>query len=344
MTQAKRRMAENIKTLSEMIYGNWLQQCTYTFAELAMADTLYNSSKTCEALAKDLNLKEAYLRPFLRCVDELGFIKFNIKTREYLLTELGELLRSDHVYSKRAEARLNGADYRYYTWGNLVNILKNGNGKEYSPTVETGTLTYLQDKPDHLQVFHEAMTKIWEKEDSKIVKAYDFSSFHKVIDIGGGRGSFLKSILQHNKNLKGAVFDLAITFEQSNLDESNIIIGDFFKEISDHPDIYTMKNVIHNWPEEKTKKIMSNVRKAMISTSGVDTPLINKRLLIIENVLPDDGSSDISNWMSLNFMILVDGQERNQLEYKTLGKDCGFHLEKIYSTDTNRKILEYSLL
>ena len=47
MTQAKRRMAENIKTLSEMIYGNWLQQCTYTFAELAMADTLYNSSKTC---------------------------------------------------------------------------------------------------------------------------------------------------------------------------------------------------------------------------------------------------------------------------------------------------------
>jgi tRNA A58 N-methylase Trm61 len=344
MTQAKRRMAENIKTLSEMIYGNWLQQCTYTFAELAMADTLYNSSKTCEALAKDLNLKEAYLRPFLRCVDELGFIKFNIKTREYLLTELGELLRSDHVYSKRAEARLNGADYRYYTWGNLVNILKNGNGKEYSPTVETGTLTYLQDKPDHLQVFHEAMTKIWEKEDSKIVKAYDFSSFHKVIDIGGGRGSFLKSILQHNKNLKGAVFDLAITFEQSNLDESNIIIGDFFKEISDHADIYTMKNVIHNWPEEKTKKIMSNVRKAMISTSGVDTPLINKRLLIIENVLPDDGSSDISNWMSLNFMILVDGQERNQLEYKTLGKDCGFHLEKIYSTDTNRKILEYSLL
>lgn len=33
-----------------------------------------------------------------------------------------------------------------------------------------------------------------------------------------------------------------------------------------------MKNIIHNWPEEKTKKIMSNVRKAMISKSGVDTP------------------------------------------------------------------------
>jgi hypothetical protein len=344
MTTTKESMAENIKTLSQMIYGNWLQQCTYTFAELAMADVLYNSSKTCETLAKDLKLKGHYLRPFLRCVDELGFIKLNLKTKEYMLTELGALLRSDHPYSKRAEAQLNGADYRYKPWGNLVNILKNGNGKAYSPTVEKGTLTYLKDKPEDLQVFHEAMLKIWKTEDSKIVKAFDFSSFQKVIDIGGGKGSFLISILKQNKNLKGVVFDLAATFEKSNLNENNRILGDFFEEIPDHADIYTMKNVIHNWPEEKAKKIMRNIRKAMSSSSSVDTPIKNKRLLIIENVLPDDGSSDISNWMSLNFMILVDGQERNKKEYKTLGEDCGFRLEKIHTTDTNRKILEYSLL
>ena len=191
MNAAKERMIENIKTLSQMIYGNWLQQCSYTFAELAMADALSNSSKTCEKLAEDLELNIPYLRQFLRCVAELGFIQFNTKTKEYMLTELGALLRSDHPYSKRAEARLNGADYRYKPWGNLVDILKNGNGKEYSPTVEKGTLTYLQDKPELLQIFHEAMLKKWETEDSKIVEAFDFSSFHNVIDIGGGKGSFL---------------------------------------------------------------------------------------------------------------------------------------------------------
>lgn len=341
---AKGELGENIKTLSQMIYGNWMQQCTYTFAELAMADVLYNSSKTCEKLAKDLKLKGHYLRPFLRCVDELGFIKFNSKTKKYALTELGALLRSDHPYSKRAEARLNGADYRYKPWGNIVDILKNGNGKEYSPTFETGTLTYLQDKPKDLQIFHEAMLKKWETEDSKIVEAFDFSSFQKVIDIGGGKGSFLLSILQQNNNLEGAVFDLPTTFENSELDESNIMKGDFFEEIPDKADVYTMKNVIHNWPEDKTKKIMENVRKAMMSANRVNTSIENKRLLIIENVLPDDGSSDISNWMSLNFMILVNGQERNKEEYKTLGEDCGFRLENIYTTDTNRDILEYSLL
>jgi C-methyltransferase len=344
MNAAKERMIENIKTLSQMIYGNWLQQCSYTFAELAMADALSNSSKTCEKLAEDLELNIPYLRQFLRCVAELGFIQFNTKTKEYMLTELGALLRSDHPYSKRAEARLNGADYRYKPWGNLVDILKNGNGKEYSPTVEKGTLTYLQDKPELLQIFHEAMLKKWETEDSKIVEAFDFSSFYNVIDIGGGKGSFLISILKQNNNLKGAVFDLSTTFENSELDEINIMTGNFFEEVPDKADVYTMKNVIHNWPEDKTKKIMRNVRKAMMSTNGVNTSIKNKRLLIIENILPDDGSRDISNWMSLNFMILVDGQERNKEEYKTLGEDCGFRLENIYTTDTNRDILEYSLL
>ncbi|MDC1363530.1 methyltransferase [Flavobacteriaceae bacterium] len=202
----------------------------------------------------------------------------------------------------------------------------------------------MEDKPKHLKVFHEAMLKKWETEDSKIVEAFDFSSFHNVIDIGGGKGSFLISILKQNINLKEAVFDLPATFEDSKLDESNIMIGYFLEEVPDNADVYTMKNVIHNWPEDKTKKIMANVKKAMMSTSGVNTSIENKRLLIIENILPDDGSSDISNWMSLNFMILVDGQERNIEDYKTLGRDCGFCLENIYATDTKRKILEYSLL
>jgi len=43
-------------------------------------------------------------------------------------------------------------------------------------------------------------------------------------------------------------------------------------------------------------------------------------------------------------MILVDDQERNKEEYKTIGEDCGFYLEHIHKIDTNRDILEYSLL
>ncbi len=335
---------QNLGMVSKMIYGNWMQQCTYAFAELAIADVLKDAPKTHTDLANEMGLNTAYLKQFLRCVGELGYVSFNVQSQEYSVTDIGAILGSDHPYSKRAEARLNGAEYRYMPWGHLVEILQNGNGKQYSPTVEKGTLEYLQDKPELLEVFHEAMFKIWKTEDAKIVEAFDFTPFKKVMDIGGGKGSFLLSMLEQNPHLQGVVFDLATTFDEGDLDEDKQLAGDFFKEVPDVADVYTMKNVIHNWPEDKTKQILNNVRKAMLSTKGVDTPVTDKRVLIIENILPDDGTGDISNWMSLNFMILVDGQERNREEYKELGEMCGLRLEKIYTTETNREIIEYSLL
>lgn len=337
-------MRQNLGMVSKMIYGNWMQQCTYAFAELGLADTLKNKPMTHLEIADELELNRAYLKQFLRCVGELGYISFDTQTKAYTLTAVGAILGSDHPYSKRAEARLNGAEYRYMPWGHLVGILRNGNGSQYSPTVETGTLDYLQDKPELLEVFHEAMFKIWKTEDAKIVEAFDFKPFKKVMDIGGGKGSFLGSMLDQNQHLKGVVFDLASTFDEGDLEMDKRLAGNFFEEVPDVADVYTMKNVIHNWPEDKTKQILHNVRSAMLSTNGIDTPVTDKRLLIIENILPDDGTGDISNWMSLNFMILVDGRERNKEEYKELGTQCGFHLEKIYTTETNRQIIEYSLL
>ncbi len=337
-------MRQNLGMVSKMIYGNWMQQCTYAFAELGIADVLKDTALTHTDLASQLGLNSAYLKQFLRCVGELGYVSFDTGAKTYAVTDIGSILGSDHPYSKRAEARLNGAEYRYMPWGYLVGILKNGNGSEFSPTVETGTLDYLQDKPELLEVFHEAMFKIWKTEDAKIVEAFDFKPFKKVMDIGGGKGSFLLSMLKHNKHLEGVVFDLATTFDEGDLDEDKRLAGSFFEEVPDVADIYTMKNVIHNWPEDKTNQILQNVRTAMLSMNGIDTPIADKRLLIIENILPDDGTGDISNWMSLNFMILVDGRERNREEYKELGEACGFRLEKIYATETNRQILEYSLL
>lgn len=343
MSIKDKNLPQNIENLSKMIYGNWVQQCTYAFAELSIADALHNLPMSSEALANKLNLQPSYFRQFLRCVTELGFVTYENESNEYSVTDLGRLLSSNHPHSLKEEARLNGADYRYIPWGNLVSILKNGNSKEYSPTLEDGTLSYLQDKPQSLEVFHNAMFHKWKTEDIKIVESYNFKGFNTVMDIGCGKGSFLDTILEKNSHLKGKYFDLPSTFENTKIDSSKIIQGDFFVEIPDVADLYTMKNVIHNWTESKAIQLMKNIRIAMLSTNGSATPISNKRLLIIENILPDDGNSDISNWMSLNFMILVDGQERNRNEYSELGDATGFRLINIYETGTNRKILEYAL-
>lgn len=87
-----------------------------------------------------------------------------------------------------------------------------------------------------------------------LAKAYDFGRHQRVLDVGGGTGSFLLAILQHHKNLIGTLFELpgacavarqrlAMTPEVSRI---NVVEGSFFK----HPlpsghDVLVVANTVH---------------------------------------------------------------------------------------------------
>lgn len=341
-------LQKDLFEITRCIYGNWMSQVTYVFAELGIADQLTHGPKTIEELAEATGVKNAnHLKRTLRCAFELGYLTFDQATGLYTVTSKGELLGSDHPNSKREEARLNGADYRYHPWGNLIHILRNGMSEKYSPTYKNGTLDYLKDKPDLFHTFHKALLKKSQVEDHAIISDFDFSPFTQVMDIGSGKGSLIRAILDHNPHLKGAMFDLMQTFDTEIEDNYNDrliqIHGNFFEGISDYADVYTMKNVIHNWPEEKAMKLLRRVREAMLSTKGNDTDPAQKRLLIIENVVPENDDHKVANWMDLNFMILIDGAERTFEEYGQLGEKCGLRLDGVFETKAGRHILSYAL-
>lgn len=347
MTSEKKQLQENLAIINRLIYGNWMTQVIYVYAELGIADLLEVAPKDLDYIAETLHLHKNYLKRFLRCASNLGLLSYDVSTGLYKLSERGKLLSSEHPYSKREEARFNGADYRYQPWGNLIKILKYGMSEEYSPTYKNGSLDYLKDKPEQLKTFHRAMSGISNSENAAIIKEYDFSNYSTVLDIGSGEGSFVKSVLDKATHLKGYMFDLKETFDKDVEDKYNGRLfqkyGDFFQEIPDNADLYTMKNVIHNWPENKVIKLLENTRKAMLSQQNSSTPLSQKRLLVIENVVPDNDEDSIAAWMDLNFMILIDGAERTMSEYQQLGSKCGLTLTNAVKTDSGRHILEYAL-
>lgn len=333
-----------LRQMRGLIYGNWNTCITSAFAELNLADLLAGGERTVDALAHATGTDADALQRFLRCAAGLGLVAWQRKTQTYRLAPLGELLTSDHPHSQRAAAQLNGADYRYQPWGRLVEILRQGSSRGISPTAEQGSLAYLADHPAQLAVFHRAMTDLSTTDNAALARAYDFSRCTHVIDVGGGEGTLLKSILRAHPAVTGTLFDLATTLPtMTDADMSDFAgrlhlhAGDFFQSVPAGADCYVLKNVIHNWPEDRALRLLENVRAALLTAPHG----MAKRLLIIEYLL-DDGPS-VAAWLDLNFLVLVDGRERTLEEYRDLGARAGLTLLQAIPTPIGRHIMEFTV-
>ena len=99
--------------------------------------------------------------------------------------------------------------------------------------------------------------------------------------------------------------------------------GDFFKEVPVRADAYVMRWILHDWSDEESVALLTNVRK-------IATP--NARLIVVESVIPETSEFDMGKWMDLNMMVMATGRERTAAEFRDLLYQAGFALEQIVPT------------
>lgn len=334
-------MTREIKTIYQYIYGNWYTMITYVYAELAIADHLHRSPKTVQELARLTGTVSEALHRVLRCATALGFHEHDPHTGRLTLTPLGRLLTSRGEVSMRAAARLNGADYRYGPWGNLLDYVRSGSGQDVSPAWERGSLDYLYDKPECLDIFEQAMTDVSQttyaqvNEDEIIAQGLDLSWCTQVMDIGCGNGSLLQAVLQEHAHVQGALLDLPAVLDQVPLSPESHpvhrrmtkIPENFYTAVPGGYDLYLMKNVLHNHHEQRVEHLLTNIRQAILASSAESGSGSAKRLLLLEMIRPEDEiSAPVSAFTDLNLNLLVGGTIRSVTEYRTLLHKKGFEL------------------
>ncbi|KAN0044537.1 hypothetical protein ACTA71_006053 [Dictyostelium dimigraforme] len=104
------------------------------------------------------------------------------------------------------------------------------------------------------------------------LKYIDFSSFKKIVDIGGSHGTFVGEILKKYPNSHGINFDLYSFFQgagemvqNSRLEHKH---GNFFDSVP-NGDCYILKRILHDWNDEGCIKILKNIHKSMESDGKV---------------------------------------------------------------------------
>ena len=323
--------------LMQMLFGFAATRAIGVTAELRIADLLKDGAKTADELALQTGVFARSLYRVLRACASVG-VYAEDNEKKFSLTPLAEPLVSDAPGSLRAFAEMISCDWQFQTWAELPYSVKTGK-PSFDKVHGKPAFDYFWSNEKAGKVFNDAMTSNSAFSSFAVVNAYDFSSFKKLIDIGGGHGFLLASILAKNDNLKGVLYDMpAIVAEAEKLlkehgvtDKCETVGGDFFTSVPAGGDGYIMKHIIHDWNDEQCIAILENCRKAMADGGKV---------LVVEMVVPEGNEPSPAKFLDLQMLQYLPGCERTEKEYERLFDKAGLKLTRIIPTMSPFSIIE----
>src|SRR3954452_6569992 len=280
----------------EMIIATWTSQAITVAAELGVADALANGPLTLKELTAQVDADTDALRRLLRALISRGIFRHRPDGR-YELNSLADTLRSDAPVSMSSAARFYGSQEQRERWTLLVDSVRTGNsvvpalrGKE--------SFDYFAEEPELAELFNQTMTSVSAMTDATVVAGYDFSVYPTIVDVGGGHGPLLAAILAAAPGSRGVLYDLpAVVANAPNLlrqrgiaDRVRIAEGSFFDGVPSNGDAYVLKNIVHDWRDDKAVQILRNVRAAAGTRATV---------LLVEFVIPEHDREFPGKWVDL---------------------------------------------
>lgn len=254
--------------MMQMLTGFWVSQSLCVAAELGVADQLVSGPRSIEALTQALNAHEDNLYRLMRALASLGVFR-ELDNRMFELTPLADLLRSDSPNSMRAIALMLGRE-NYTAWGKASDAVQYGESP-FEKAYGIPVYEYFSQHPESAGLFNEAMTALVRNDNAAILESYDFGQFSTLVDVGGGYGMLLSSILQRYPNLSGILFDLAQVVENAGpiLKDAHVEarchteVGNFFEAVPTGGDGYILSRVAHGFSDEQSVLILRNIHQAM---------------------------------------------------------------------------------
>lgn len=323
-------------SLPYMIWGQAINQAVYIVARLRIADLLESGPKTAEVLAERTGVDPVYLGRVLRALT--GFDVFREdEDRRFHIGSMGERLTSSHPQSLRAMAEMNSSPFLWGAWGRMFDAVKNG-APAFDQLHGESLFDYLARSPEDAALFNEAMSSRSLPEGTKLLEEYDFGSATRVIDVGGGHGALLKTILEAHPHLTGVLADLEVVLDGADIiresavaDRCELVVTDFFEEVPAGGDLYLLKEILHDWNDEQCLTILRNCRKAMREGG---------RVVHIGAVLGPSNVPDMGKWTDLTMLTFLPGRERTEAEFEALYQAAGFEMTMVLRIAGNWGIVE----
>lgn len=268
--------------LLQLIAAGWAAQALRAAVELGLPETMDTRARPVDELGQAAGCDLAALRRLLRALVTLEVCREPAPDR-FVLTELGAHLRRDHPHSLHAWTQWWGGNL-WPLWPHLAESVRTG---QSARTRLAGTRGF-----EHLAVqgsdgalFHRAMAELAALVADRLATAWDFAAARCVVDVGGGSGAVLAAVLRAHPALRGVLLEQAHALPEARATlaaaglaaRCEVLEGDFFAQVPTGADVYILKSVLHDWPDDDAVRILQSCARAMRPAS---------RLLVVERVLP----------------------------------------------------------
>lgn len=184
----------------------------------------------------------------------------------------------------------------------------------FPETVETGEGQPREFDEQELSLFSDAMAAFTGGMAAKLARSYDFGQHERVLDIGGGKGRWLTTILEAHPHLEGTLFELPDVAKIARrdlpapmVDRIDVAEGDALEDpLPNGHDVVLVANVLHQFPPETNEQLIGRIRK----TVGPGT-----RLLLVDTWTDPTGTKPLSSaLLSGEFLVFSGGDARGYRE------------------------------
>lgn len=302
-------------------------------ATLRIADHLAEGDLTAAELADRVGADSTALERLMRYLTARGIFT-EPRPRVFGLCPAGALLADDHPSGTRRWLDLDGyggrSDLAFF---GLLDAVKKGGPEEKSHKAdldESVAASYDRVMEDQIRMRAPA-----------IVAARDWGSTGHVVDLGGGTGVLLTSILRANPGLRGTLVEFPTTArrairvvrEAGLAARCAVMGGDLLQVPLPAADTYLMKGVLHGFDDHNV--VHAFQRCAQAGNEGF-------RVVVIERVGATPDELEMFTAMDLRMLILGEGRERTLEEYTELAAKAGLTLAEVRPPCPDRNILEFT--
>jgi O-methyltransferase domain len=315
--------------------GGWVARAVEAVATLGIADQLASGPLPVAELAARTGTDADALHRVLRALVPAGL--FTVSADRYALTSAGECLRSDVPGSVRPFAVFMGAESVRRSWEGLDQTLRTGR-TAFEDIYGDQIFSWYASHPEAARIAAAGLTSRSAAENDAIAAEIELGDVRRIVDVGGGEGTLLRTLLRAHPAASGVLAELphVLALARAGLtgapeaDRVDLVETDFFASVPEGGDVFLLKKVLHDWADEPAAAILRSVRAAMADDA---------RLLVCEFAVPADGSPSFAVLLDLLMLVYAGGRERTAAEHEALLAGAGLRLTDVVPTSAGISVL-----